>query len=319
MAPQADAVSWLDLDTSEDVLWVGRPGVSPVVPFLVIGVGIAVFGVFLAALVTSPSSPFRFVLIGLFIGLGLFVAGWRSAERRSVAYAITSDAVYEKRGPSESDVSRTPRTDIESASVEQSALARLVDRGTVRCYAPTANRTTLTLDGIGSPEAAYALLTGRSGTTDTDHGNTDPDSADPGPDGVDADSTSLSPDDGSETASDVDDTVRAYVVDVTDDAVLLRAFTDAATSGLDRGRRVSITIRPGSDGHPSPGLRQTSTIEASDPGSSPEPGPRSHTDSDLESSDGYRAGREEGTENDEERFAWGSTSADEGDRRRRSR
>ena len=163
MGSAPGTVDWLDLGSDEELLWTGQPGAVPLVPYLVIGAGVALSGVFIAALLTAPGSPFRYVLIGLFVGFGLFVAGWRSAERRGIAYAITTDAVYEKRGPAGADVSTTVLADVESVATEESALAGLIGRGTVRCYAPAANPKTPTLDGISSPEAVADLLARRCG------------------------------------------------------------------------------------------------------------------------------------------------------------
>jgi hypothetical protein len=168
MTPDTDAAEWLDA-ADEEVRWVGRPDLYPVVPFVVIAVGVGLFGVLLATFVPSAagSGPVGFVLIGFFIGIGLFVVGWRLRQRRRVRYAITTEAVHERTGTSAADVSTIPLAAIESSSVDQPVLAGVVDRGTVRIYAPTTDRTTLTLDGISRPNEVRALLTARREASDT--------------------------------------------------------------------------------------------------------------------------------------------------------
>lgn len=182
MTPEVDSVEWLEAGAEEELHWVGRPDLSPVVPFVVIAVGVSLLGVLLATVIgpAAGSEPVSFVLIGFFIGIGLFVVGWRFAQRRSVAYAITTDAVYKKTGTSAVDVSAIALTAIESTSIDRSALARIVDRGTVRIYAPTADRPSLTLEGISRPSEVRAFLTDRDDTPDAGR-----DAADAGPDTLD--------------------------------------------------------------------------------------------------------------------------------------
>ena len=207
MTPDADSVEWLDTAAEERVRWVGRPGLTPIIPFVVIAIGVSLFGVLLAAALgpADGPGPIGFVLIGFAIGIGLFVVGWRLVQRRNVAYAITTGAVYEKTGTSAAtDVSGISLAAIESASVDQSVLARFVDRGDVRLYAPTAERTSLTLDGVSRPNDVHTLLIERNDRRDTS--DTDRDAAD-------ADSATL---DGDSATPDVGSGVEGSSVDGTD-------------------------------------------------------------------------------------------------------
>ena len=214
MTPDADSVEWLDTAAGERVRWVGRPGLTPIIPFVVIAIGVSLFGVLLAAALgpADGPGPIGFVLIGFAIGIGLFVVGWRLVQRRNVAYAITTGAVYERTGTSAAtDVSGISLAAIESASVDQSVLARFVDRGDVRMYAPTAERTSLTLDGVSRPNDVHALLIERNDrrdTSDTDRDAADADSAPP-----DAGSATL---DGDSATPDVGSGVEGSSVDGTD-------------------------------------------------------------------------------------------------------
>jgi hypothetical protein len=281
MAPETDSVEWLDA-TDERVRWVGRPDLYPVAPFVAIAIGVGLVGVLLAAAVPSAvtrSGPIGFVLVGFFVGVGLFVLGWRLLQRRTTVYAITTDAVYEKTGFSSSRVSRVPLAAIESTSVDQSMLASVVDRGDVRIYAPATDRTTLALDGVSRPKEVRGLLTEPSESAESVETDRDAIDIDTGPETGETDA-----EDGLETGGEASEPLRAYVVDATDDAALLRAFLDDGTDDLKQGQAVSLFVRPGEEG-PSPTRSEPSDVES--PGENESPPDAGATDDRRYDRDGH--------------------------------
>jgi hypothetical protein len=281
MAPETDSVEWLDA-TDERVRWVGRPDLYPVAPFVAIAIGVGLVGVLLAAAVPSAvtrSGPIGFVLVGFFVGVGLFVLGWRLLQRRTTVYAITTDAVYEKTGFSSSRVSRVPLAAIESTSVDQSMLASVVDRGDVRIYAPATDRTTLALDGVSRPKEVRGLLTEPSESAESVETDRDAIDIDTGPETGETDA-----EDGLETGGEASEPLRAYVVDATDDAALLRAFLDDGTDDLKQGQAVSLFVRSGEEDSP-PTRSEPSDVES--PGENESPPDTGATDDRRSDRDGH--------------------------------
>lgn len=117
---------WAPLAEGESVRWVGGPRIQRAYPWLAVGaLGLAV-GV-LAALVEVV--PLALILV---TPLALLTAGWGWLSVTRVAFLVTTEALYARRGVLGVHVTTVPIDRVQNSEYAQHALGRALGYGTVR-------------------------------------------------------------------------------------------------------------------------------------------------------------------------------------------
>jgi uncharacterized membrane protein YdbT with pleckstrin-like domain len=164
MASAVDAAGWLHLSEGEEILWTDRPSLYPAVPALLVGLALAVAGVWLARtgalapVLPLPEPVVRGVALAP-VPVGLVVAGWLYLHRWGIRYVLTTEEVYEKTGVLSRNVSQVRLERIQNTAFEQRTVERLLGYGDVRVYTAGSGGTDLVLTDVPDPGRVSAILT----------------------------------------------------------------------------------------------------------------------------------------------------------------
>lgn len=123
-APDPDAErDWLSPEPDEELLWAGTPRISTILPAVAIGVLLVGAGLALAVIVDPR--------LGLAASLGVIPPAWSYLVVTNTRFAVTSEALYAKRGVLGRVVERVPLTSVQNSSFSQDLAGRLFGYGSV--------------------------------------------------------------------------------------------------------------------------------------------------------------------------------------------
>ena len=114
----------IPLDTNESVEWSGRPRITTILPAVVIGVLLVVFGIVLS--VIGETALFLAV-----VPLGVAIPLWKYVALQGMQYVITDEALYVKRGVLTRSVTQSNLDTVQNSSFGQDITGSIFGYGTV--------------------------------------------------------------------------------------------------------------------------------------------------------------------------------------------
>lgn len=139
----------IPLDTNELVKWSGRPRITTILPAVVIGVLLLVFGIIVS--VTGESPLFLAV-----VPLGVAIPLWKYFVLQGVQYVITDEALYVKRGVLTRSVTQANLETVQNSSFGQDITGSIFGYGSVTFE--IAGGGGLSFRAIEDPRAIRALV-----------------------------------------------------------------------------------------------------------------------------------------------------------------
>lgn len=167
MASSVATADWIVLGDGESVVWTDRPSLYPIVPWVLLGLALAVLGVWSVRTITIPTGPLPVesqwiqALPLVLVPIGVVGSGWLYLRRWSVQYVLTSEVLYAKRGFLSRSVSQVRLDRIQNTAFTQSSIERLLGYGDVLVYAAGSDRTDLRLDDVRDPQGVNRTLSAR--------------------------------------------------------------------------------------------------------------------------------------------------------------
>jgi uncharacterized membrane protein YdbT with pleckstrin-like domain len=161
-----DAPRWASLDDGERVVWTGRPVAYGFLRgYLLTVVLLALAGVTVVHWQWSDLAV-RWLPAGSLVALALLVYGQTVLSRRSLAYLVTNEAVYVRRGVLRRSVTDLRLDRIGDTSIGRSLLGRLFSYGHVELDAASTEGVDLVLEYVATPEEVLDHVSeGKAGTT----------------------------------------------------------------------------------------------------------------------------------------------------------
>jgi uncharacterized membrane protein YdbT with pleckstrin-like domain len=157
-----DGHEWLSLGPEEKVVWSGQPRLrrllpiaAVVVPFLLVGIGVAIAG-----LVSPELTPTLLVTAGgLVVALvGVVVLGVPYARTVNTDYVLTTRNVYRKTGVLSTSVTRVGIEAIQNTQLKKHVLGAIFDYGTVAISTAGSRGVDLRITDLNDPEALRSAL-----------------------------------------------------------------------------------------------------------------------------------------------------------------
>ena len=139
----------IPLDTTESVEWSGRPRITTILPAVVTGVLLFVFGI--VASVTGESPIFLAV-----VPLGVAIPLWKYIALQGMQYVITDEALYVKRGVLTRSVTQANIETVQNSSFGQDITGSIFGYGSVTFE--IAGGDDLSFRAIEDPRAIRALV-----------------------------------------------------------------------------------------------------------------------------------------------------------------
>jgi uncharacterized membrane protein YdbT with pleckstrin-like domain len=139
----------IPLNTTESVEWSGCPRITTILPAVVTGVLLLVFGI--VASVTGDTLIFLVV-----VPLGVAIPLWKYVALQGVQYVITDEALYVKRGILTRSVTQTNLETVQNSSFGQDITGSIFGYGSVTFE--IAGGDDLSFRAIEDPRAIRALV-----------------------------------------------------------------------------------------------------------------------------------------------------------------
>ena len=148
--------SWLNLRADEEVLWMGRPHIYPVLHWILLPVLFGI-GVAWAIRTYDPTGMFLTASVAVAV-LAITVAIWVYIKRAAVKYIITNSGMYERRGVFSEVVTHVHLSRVQNTRYRQSAFGRLVGFGNVSVYTAGTAAKELKYECVRNPGEIDALI-----------------------------------------------------------------------------------------------------------------------------------------------------------------
>jgi len=139
----------IPLDATESVEWSGRPRITTILPAVVIGVLLLVFGIVVS--VTGETPLFLAV-----VPFGVAIPLWKYLALQGVQYVITDEALYVKRGVLTRSVTQAHLETVQNSSFGQDITGSIFGYGSVTFE--IAGGDDLSFRAIEDPRAIRALV-----------------------------------------------------------------------------------------------------------------------------------------------------------------
>ncbi|MFC7028907.1 PH domain-containing protein [Halomicroarcula sp. GCM10025324] len=139
----------IPLGTTESVEWSGRPRITTILPAVVIGVLLLVFGI----VVSVSGESLMFLAI---VPLGVAIPLWKYIALQGVQYVITDEALYVKRGVLTRSVTQANLETVQNSSFGQDITGSIFGYGSVTFE--IAGGDDLSFRAIEDPRAIRALV-----------------------------------------------------------------------------------------------------------------------------------------------------------------
>lgn len=139
----------IPLDTTESVEWSGRPRITTILPAVVIGILLLVFGIVVS--VTGETPLFLAV-----VPLGVAIPLWTYFALQGVQYVVTDEALYVKRGVLTRSVTQANLETVQNSSFGQDITESIFGYGSVTFE--IAGGDDLSFRAIEDPRAIRTLV-----------------------------------------------------------------------------------------------------------------------------------------------------------------
>ena len=164
---QQNAPSWVSLDADEELLWVGHKSWWAVGWWVVGGAVLVLGGLAGTGFLAGPSDlvepPLTLAPL-IAVGLGIIVAGYALLKHRSVAYAVTENEVYEKRGVVSSNVTQIPLSRVQNIEMSVGLIDRLLSYGNVTVRTAGTESPNIHLVNVPKPRDLHDTISARLDT-----------------------------------------------------------------------------------------------------------------------------------------------------------
>lgn len=161
-----DAPRWASLDDGERVVWSGRPVAYGFLRGYLLTVLILALAGVTAVHWQWSDLVVRWIPAGALVALAVLVYVQTALSRRSMAYLVTNEAVYVRRGLVRRSVTSLRIDRVGTTTANHSLLGRLFSYGHVELDAASTEGVDLVLEYVADPEAVLDHVSeGKAGTT----------------------------------------------------------------------------------------------------------------------------------------------------------
>ena len=128
---------WLSLDSDEEVEWSGQPRIKSVIPAVIVGLPLSIFGV------------------GLLIIIGAYLSV------KNTFYVVTSTGLYRKKGVLSRDVQKIGYDKIQNISFSQGVFGNYFDYGNIEISTAGGERVEMRFRSIEDPKKVQDMINNR--------------------------------------------------------------------------------------------------------------------------------------------------------------
>lgn len=128
---------WLSLDSEEEVEWSGQPRIKSIIPAVIVGLPLSVFGV------------------GLLIIIGAYLSV------KNTFYVVTSRGLYRKKGVLSRDVQKIGYDKIQNISFSQGVFGNYFNYGNIEISTAGGERVEMRFRSIEEPKKVQDMINNR--------------------------------------------------------------------------------------------------------------------------------------------------------------